>query len=76
MKPLRNPKADSIVVTIGEKEMLKALKEPDTQGIILVSKPKKNISSKDKEPIPNEIKYLLHNYSDATTCDFPSSLPP
>ena len=76
MKPLPYPKVESTIVTIGEKKFLKELKEPDSQGFILVSKPKENISTKDKEPIPNEIKDLLHKYSDVTTCDFPSSLPP
>lgn len=53
MKPMPDPKAKPNVVTIGEKKMSKTLKEPNSQRFIIVSKPKENISGKDKEPIPN-----------------------
>ena len=49
MKPLLDPKEESTVVTIGEKKMLKVLKEPNSQGFIFVYKPKESINSKDKE---------------------------
>ena len=43
--------------------MIKALKELDAQRFNLVSKPKENITSKDKDPIPKEIQDLLQKYS-------------
>ena len=63
MRPMPDPKEKPIVVTIGEKEMIKVLKEPDAQGFIWVSKPKENITSKDKDPIPKEIQDLLQKYN-------------
>ena len=54
-----DPKEEPTIVTIGEKEMIKALKEPNAQGFMLVYKPKENITSKDKDPIPKEIQDLL-----------------
>ena len=52
MKPMYDIKEESTIVTIGEKEMIKSLKEPDAQGFILVSKPRENITLKDKDLIP------------------------
>ena len=57
------PKEEPAIVTIGEKEMIKALKEPNNQGFILVSKPKENITSKDKDVIPKETQDLLQKKS-------------
>ena len=58
MKPLLDSKVEKepIVITIGEKEIVNTLKEPDSLGFVLVSKPKDNISPNDKEPIATEIK--------------------
>ena len=56
--------------------MLNTLKEPKSLGFLLVSKPKNNISSNDKEPIPTKIKTLLNKCSDMIISDLPTSLPP
>ena len=78
MKPLPNKKSekDPIVIIIGEKEMLKTLKESDMEPFILISKPKDNIRFDKKEPIPNEVIKLLQKYKDVTASDLPTSLPP
>lgn len=64
------------MIIIGEKEMLKTLKESDMEPFTLISKPKDNIRSDQKEPIPNEVVKLLQKYKDVTTSDLPTSLPP
>ena len=61
MKPLPDNKSEKepTMIITGEKVMLKTLKESDMESFILISKPKDNISSNQKEPIPNEIVKLL-----------------
>jgi hypothetical protein len=78
MKPLPNKKSEKecTMIIIGEKEMLKTLKESDMEPFTLISKPKDNIRSDQKEPIPNEVVKLLQKYKDVTTSDLPTSLPP
>ncbi|XP_057835307.2 uncharacterized protein LOC131045734 [Cryptomeria japonica] len=78
MKPLPDNKGEKepTIIIMGKKEMMKALKEPETESYVLITKPKDSIRCDDKDPTPNEVKNLLEKYSAVTASDLPTSLPP
>ncbi|XP_059068745.1 uncharacterized protein LOC131859194 [Cryptomeria japonica] len=78
MKPLPDTKAEKepIVIVIGEKEMVKTLKESQEESFVLVVKPKDKDESDCIAPIPDVVKGLLDKYKEVNTSELPSTLPP
>lgn len=75
MKPLPNPRLNKepTIIVLGEKEIVRTLKESNDEGYALVVKPKDPINY---EPIPNEFKDNLNKYSEITKKELPFALPP
>ncbi|XP_059068212.1 uncharacterized protein LOC131858780 [Cryptomeria japonica] len=78
MKPLPDTKAEKepIVIVIGEKEMVKTLKESEEESFVLVVKPKDKDEFDPIAPIPDVVKGLLDKYKEVNTSELPSTLPP
>ncbi|XP_059076294.1 uncharacterized protein LOC131875696 [Cryptomeria japonica] len=78
MKPLPDTKAEKepTVIVIGEKEMVKTLKESQEESFVLVVKPKDKDESDPIVPIPNVVKGLLDKYKEVNTSELPYTLPP
>ena len=77
LKPLPEPQKERepLAIIVGEKEMLKVIKE-EKEGYALILKPRdETLPSKDKS-IPKEVQNLLEEYKEVIAKDLPSSLPP
>jgi hypothetical protein len=68
--------ANTIILLMGGKELLREVKKEQKVQFVVVRKTKVILTSTSMEDLPEEIQELLENFADIVVDQLPSSLPP
>jgi hypothetical protein len=68
--------ANTSILLIRGKELLKEVKEEQEMQFVVVRKPKVILTSTSVDDLPEEVQELLDNFADIVVDELPNSLPP